>query len=173
MVSYANRGMALEELLQFVNQIYDKQKIAVVQKISTPWKVIRKGKQIITAFPEGKSTLDFRGTVKGGLSISFDAKESQNERGLPLAYIKQHQIDYMEKALEIGECTFLICYIKPVNKFFFIDGKTAVEKYNYWKLHKGKRGCNLIPKEIMTEIKPVVGNPCPYLDYINNKEIVI
>ena len=78
MVSYANRGMALEELLQFVNQIYDKQKIAVVQKISTPWKVIRKGKQIITAFPEGKSTLDFRGTVKGGLSISFDAKESQN-----------------------------------------------------------------------------------------------
>ena len=119
MISYANRGMDLEGLINGVNELYYKRHLALVQKISTPWKVIRKGKQIVSAFPESESTLDYRGTVRGGLSISFDAKEADNDKGLPLSYIKSHQISYMEFALEMGEKTFIICYIKQLKKIFY------------------------------------------------------
>jgi recombination protein U len=100
MRNMANLGKAFEEEVKLANNTYLQRGIALVQKISTPWVVIRRGKQIVSAFPEGKSTLDFRGTVKGGMSISFDCKESEDERGLPLKHIQPHQIDYMRQALE-------------------------------------------------------------------------
>lgn len=167
MIPYANRGMNLEELINFVNEIYLKKRVALVQKISTPWKIVRKGKQIISAFPEHESTLDYRGTVKPGISISFDAKETMNEDGLPLANIKAHQIKYMKVALEMGEKTFVICQITPTKKLFYIDGRTVVKKYELWQANKGKRGgYNIISVSEMTLITPTIGNPCPYIDYI-------
>lgn len=78
----ANKGRQFEEEVIRANRYYKNKGLALVQKISTPWNVVRRGKQIVSAFPSEKSTLDFRGTVKGGLSISFDCKESEDERGL-------------------------------------------------------------------------------------------
>ena len=95
----ANRGMLFEKEVEMANRQYKNMGIALVQKISTPWKVIRKGKQIVSAFPEGKSTLDFRGTVKPSIPVSFDCKETKDERGLPLANIADHQIDYLTSAI--------------------------------------------------------------------------
>ena len=165
-IPYANRGMDLETLINFVNDLYLRKQQALVQKISTPWKVIRKGKQIISACPEEESTLDYRGTVKGGLSISFDAKETLNPNGLPLSNIKPHQIKYMQVALEMGEHTFIVCSLKSLKKLYYISGSVVVKKYQEWQTHKGKRGYNIIPIEDMEEIIPVAGNPCPYLNYI-------
>ena len=72
--SMANKGALFEQEIKYANESYKRRGIALIQKISTPWKVVRSGKKIVSAFPEEKSTLDFRGTVKGGLSISFDCK---------------------------------------------------------------------------------------------------
>ena len=171
MISYANRGMALEGLINFVNEIYLRKRIALVQKISTPWKIVRKGKQIISAFPEHESTLDYRGTVRGGISISFDAKETLNDQGLPLANFEPHQIRYMENAIEMGEKTFCVTNLKTLGKLFYIDGTVVVSKYRAWQANKGKRGFNVIPIADMVEIKPDVGNPCPYIKYIVEEDL--
>ncbi|MEG0979083.1 MAG: Holliday junction resolvase RecU [Oscillospiraceae bacterium] len=149
----ANKGMNLEQLINYSNQQYKKLGLSNIQKISTPWTVIRKGKEIISAFPNGQSTLDFRGTAKGGMSISFDCKESQDERGLPLAYIKEHQVEFIDNALKLSETSFIICEIKPSQKVFFIPGKVVFEYYNAWQENKGKKGYNLIPTVSMVEIK--------------------
>lgn len=149
----ANKGKALEDLIKYQNQLYENRKVANIQKISTPWKVIRRGKQIVSAFPEEKSTLDFRGTVKGGISVSFDAKESEDEKGLPLRYIESHQIDYMRFAIELGEKTFILCQIKPLNTHYVIAGKVVIDHWDEWQKNKGKRGYNTIPTERMTPIK--------------------
>lgn len=160
----ANKGMQLEQLINYSNQQYQRLGISNVQKISTPWTVVRKGKDIISAFPNGQSTLDFRGTAKGGLSISFDCKESQDERGLPLAYIKEHQVRFIEQALKLGEISFIICEIKPTQKVYIIPGDIIVASYEAWKSNKGKRGYNLIPVEIMVEIpKSKRAIACDYL----------
>jgi len=160
----ANKGKALEELIKYQNQLYATRKIANIQKISTPWKVIRNGKDIISAHPEEKSTLDFRGTVKGGLSVSFDAKESEVEQGLPLKYIEPHQIDYMRFALELGEKTFILCHIKPINRHFIIGGGVVVGCWDEWQKNKGKRGYNTIPVDMMDVIK--TGPHGNVLDYL-------
>lgn len=160
----ANKGMIFEEEIKKANEGYKNRKIALVQKISTPWKVIRQGKKIVSAFPEEKSTLDFRGTVKGGLSISFDCKESEDERGLPLAYIEPHQIEYMRCALEIGETSFILCYLKKQDKRYLIPGKIVLQQWDQWQLNKGKRGFNLIPVELMKEVRSKSGLVLDYLE---------
>lgn len=160
----ANKGKAFEEEIIITNKQYQRKGIALIQKISTPWTVIRRGKQIVSAFPEGKSTLDFRGTVKGGTSISFDCKENKKEeRGLPLSYIQPHQIEYMRQALEVGEISFILCYMAMEDKRYFISGDNVIHYWNRWRKNKGKRGYNFIPKEIMKEIKSEKGILLHYL----------
>ncbi|MBS6504411.1 Holliday junction resolvase RecU [Clostridium tertium] len=149
----ANKGRQFEEEVIRANRFYQNKGQALIQKISTPWNVVRRGKQIISAFPQGKSTLDFRGTVRGGLSISFDCKESEDEKGLPLKHIQEHQIEYIRSALEIGETSFILCSMKKLNKVFFISGEIVIEYWDRWKANKGKRGYNYIPVLDMKEIQ--------------------
>lgn len=162
--SMANKGKGFELEVEMANKQYKKKGIALVQKISTPWTVIRKGKQIVSAFPEGQSTLDFRGTVYPGVSISFDCKETTEEKGLPLKNILDHQIDYIRQALQIGEISFILCYVIPLNKRYYIDGPVILEYWDQWQENKGRRGFNFIPIGEMREVKSKNGIVLDYLE---------
>lgn len=163
MSKYANKGKGFEDLVEYANKQYETKGIALVQKISTPWTVVRKGKKIVSAFPNGKSTLDFRGTVKNGISISFDCKETTEEKGLPLANIQPHQINYMRSALQMGESTFILVNIKPTNKYYKVLGGQVMHYWDTWQLNKGKRGFNFIPTDSMEEVKQGKGVVLDYL----------
>ncbi|GAB6169673.1 Holliday junction resolvase RecU [Clostridium carnis] len=148
----ANKGRAFEEEVIRANRYYKNIGQALIQKISTPWNVIRRGSQIVSAFPQGKSTLDFRGTIKGGISISFDCKESEDEKGLPLKHIQDHQIEYIRFALEMNETSFILCSMKKLDRVFYIPGEIVLEYWDRWQENKGKRGFNYIPVLDMKEI---------------------
>lgn len=148
----ANKGRKFEEEVIRANTYYKNKGQALIQKISTPWNIVRVGKRIVSAFPEGKSTLDFRGTVKGGLSISFDCKESEDERGLPLKHIEEHQIEYIRFALEMNETSFILCSMKKLKKIFYIPGDKVIEYWDRWGDNKGRRGYNYIPCLDMKEV---------------------
>lgn len=163
-MSYANRGKSLEDLVEYANKQYEAKGIALVQKISTPWTVIRQGARITSAFPNGPSTLDFRGTVKGGISISFDCKETTNKKGLPLANIQDHQIDYMRIAIEMGEDTFVLVHMKATNRYYRIDGQEVIAYWDLWKKNKGKRGFNFIPADPYLEVESKNGIVLDYLE---------
>lgn len=164
----SNKGRAFEEEVIRANTYYKNTGQALIQKISTPWNVVRRGKQIVSAFPQGKSTLDFRGTVKGGLSISFDCKESEDEKGLPLKHIQDHQIEYIRNALEIGETSFILCSMKKLNKVFFISGEIVIEYWDRWKENKGRRGYNYIT---VLDMKEVLYGKNANLDYLKLLDI--
>lgn len=169
--SMANLGMAFENEIVKSNEAYKSRGIALIQKISTPWQVVRRGRKIVSAFPIGKSTLDFRGTVKGGISISFDCKEVATEtRGLPLRNIEEHQIEYIRDALSIGEVSFILCYMKMFDTRYLIPGPIVIEYWDRWKANKGKVGFNYIPIGVMKEIKSKNGI---VLDYLEGLEGVI
>lgn len=165
-LSMANKGRGFEEEVIRANRFYKNKGQALIQKISTPWNVVRRGKQIVSAFPQEKSTLDFRGTVKGGLSISFDCKESQEEKGLPLKHIEEHQIEYMRLALDMEEISFILCSMKNVRKVFLIPGERVLEYWDLWKANKGKRGYNFIPHQDMKEVEYGEGGNLDYLKII-------
>lgn len=162
----ANKGKAFEQEAELANLAYFRKGIALVQKIATPWKVVKRG-SILQAYPSQKSTLDFRGTIKNGVSISFDCKETEDSRGLPLKSIQPHQIRYIEDALKVGEISFILCFLKSENKRFLIHGQIVLDYWDAWQKNKGKRGYNTIYTEDMTE---VVSRDGIVLDYIRGLE---
>ncbi|PZD95219.1 Holliday junction resolvase RecU [Paenibacillus sambharensis] len=128
-IQYANRGMGLETLIEYANAQYAAKGIANIQKIATPWKVVRRGKQIVTAFPEKKSTVDFIGVYEGR-AIAFDAKETENKTRFPLANIEQHQVDFMRAWVANGGVAFFLINFKAHQQIFYlpfgyIDGLNA------------------------------------------------
>ena len=101
--------------------------------------------------------------MSGGISISFDCKESEDERGLPLKHIEPHQIEYIREALAMGEVSFVLCLMKAYNKRYLIPGRKVLDYWDFWQKNKGKRNCNYIAVEDMIEVKSRDGIILDYL----------
>ena len=92
------RGSMLEEALNYTNNKYRQEKLALVQKIPTPITPIEIDKEkhhIKLAYFEQKSTVDYIGNVQG-VPVCFDAKECATDT-FPLQNIHEHQIKFMEE----------------------------------------------------------------------------
>ena len=62
------RGSALEELINFTNDTYLKNHLALIQKIPTPitpMKIDRETRHITLAYFDKKSTVDYIGVIQG------------------------------------------------------------------------------------------------------------
>jgi recombination protein U len=120
-----HHGQAFEDLIDWANHQYYERGKAVIQKIPTPWKVERKyspmtGRlEIVSAYPEQKSTVDFGGTAQGK-SIWFDAKTTKNKTSFPLKNIKSHQIEFLRQVHEHGGIAFLLIFSLAENKTWFL-----------------------------------------------------
>lgn len=118
----ANRGMKFEEVIQKQCEKYKEEGVAYIDKLPTSWKVIRKGKFIVSAFPEAKSKLDFYGTLKNGKSIYVEAKSCQ-DTSLPLKNFKEHQFVYLDELSKFTSYVYVIIEMKKYNKVFLVEGK--------------------------------------------------
>lgn len=114
------RGDVLEELLLMTNQYYKSQKLARVDKISVPIKVLEIDQRgmITKAFFEKKSTVDFQGIIQG-VGVAFDAKET-HQKSFPLKNIHMHQIEFMKDIDEQGGLAFLIVHFKFCDDYFLL-----------------------------------------------------
>lgn len=144
-ISYANRGMDLENLINDTNDYLLTNDIAVIYKKPTPIGVVKVeyvgNKQVITkAYYSSPSTLDYNGIYKGRY-IEFDAKETKNKTSFPLSNIHEHQIKHIERIIVHGGIAFLIIsmnenyYLLPGDKLIsFIKGETRKSiPYEYIK----------------------------------------
>lgn len=127
-ISYKNRGMFLEKLINDTNTYYLSKDKALIFKKPTPIKVLKvsypNNKTFIDkAVFENISTLDYNGIYKGKY-IEFDAKECKNTTSFPLANIKKHQLLHMKNAIKHGGIIFLIIYIN--NEFYLLKGETLL-----------------------------------------------
>lgn len=110
-----NQGQGFEQVIEWANKAYCVKREAIIQKIATPWKIERRynhktnQKEIISAYPEQKSTVDFGGTAKGK-SIWFDAKTTKNKTNFPLANLKSHQIDFLQRVEQQGGIGFWLIF---------------------------------------------------------------
>ncbi|MDO4166785.1 MAG: Holliday junction resolvase RecU [Eubacteriales bacterium] len=115
------RGSMLEEAVNFTNERYRKEHLALVQKIPTPITPINIDKEkrhITLAYFEQKSTVDYIGNVQG-IPICFDAKECATER-FALQNIHEHQMNYMEEFERQQGIAFLIIYFKNVDIYYYV-----------------------------------------------------
>lgn len=162
-ITYGNRGMDLESLINKSNLYYLENDIALIYKKPTPIGIsdvkYRNNKKIIDkAYFKEKSTLDYNGIYKGKY-LDFDAKETKNRTSFPLNNLSKHQLNHIYKVLEHGGISFLIISINDIIyllkgediKHYIENNNTKSIKYDYIK-EKGipiKLGLN------------------PVLDYLN------
>ncbi|PER24625.1 Holliday junction resolvase RecU [Bacillus cereus] len=123
-----NRGMAFEKLINLSNEMYQREGVALINKRPTPVKVLKsKGGRVLSGYYEAKSTVDYDGVYKGR-AIAFEAKSTENPTRFDLKNIAQHQLDYLEKAEQMGAiCFFLIEFSK--DKSVFVVPLSVIQSY--------------------------------------------
>lgn len=145
MISYANRGSTLEELIMWANRQYEDRGVAKVNKVPVPIKILNIARNIITkAYIEEKSTVDYIGVIQGGKFICFDCKETR-EKSFPLKNVHEHQIRYMDRIHGLGGHAFLIVNFVEYQKYYRLSYPVLRDYWTAWKKNSRKRGYASIP----------------------------
>jgi len=161
-----HRGDTFEEYINYSNIAYLRKGKAIIQKIATPVKVLkRQGRRITNAYFEQKSTLDFIGTYRG-IPIAFDAKEIKQNR-FPLKNIHQHQIEFMESWSRYGGRAFILISFRKFSKVYRLELDDLIFHWEAWKENKGKRGFASIPYSFFEDdCQEIVSRNGILLDYL-------
>lgn len=128
-ISYGNRGMDLESLINIASDIYIDKGLALIYKKPTPIQVVTydyNKKRITDAFYEKHSTLDYNGVYKG-YYVEFDAKNT-NRASLPISNIAPHQLKHIENVIKHKGIVFLIIMVK--NECYALSGKKVLDYIN-------------------------------------------
>ena len=140
-VTYDNRGMDLENLINKTNEYYLDINRALIYKKPTPIGIVEGNyKKITNAYFKCPSTLDYNGIYKGKY-IEFEAKETKCKTSFPLQNIHEHQIIHIRKVLEHNGICFIIISMNGL--IFLLNGKDFLNyidttqrksiEYNYIK----------------------------------------
>ena len=125
------RGSVLEELVNYTNEKYRRQNLALVQKIPTSIKPVRFDKEkrhITLAYFDQKSTVDYIGVVQG-IPVCFDAKECAADV-FPLQNIHEHQVTFMENFEKQGGISFFLISFTARNEFYYLRLAKLLEFWN-------------------------------------------
>ena len=132
---YSNRGMELEEDINFANKYYLNNDIAVIHKKPIPIQIVevnypnRSSAMITKAFYKIPSTTDYNG-LWNGKYIDFEAKETNSATSFSLNNIHEHQIEHMQRILNHGGITFIIVRFKKIDKTFILPFKKFIFFYD-------------------------------------------
>lgn len=132
---YSNRGMELEEDINFTNKYYLNNDIAVIHKKPIPIQIVevnypnRSSAMITKAFYKTPSTTDYNG-LWNGRYIDFEAKETNSATSFSLNNIHEHQIEHMQRILNHGGITFIIVRFKKIDKTFILPFKKFIFFYD-------------------------------------------
>ena len=132
--TYANRGMALEDDINFANNYYLKNNIAVIHKKPIPIQIVevdypnRKSAKITKAFYKTPSTTDYNGIFLGKY-IDFEVKETLSVTSFSLNNIHKHQVEHMNNVLHHGGVTFIIVRFKKIAKTYLMPFKKFYPYY--------------------------------------------
>lgn len=128
-ISYKNRGMFLENLINDSNTYYNSIDASLIYKKPTPIKVLNvsyptnRSHIIDKAVYSNISTLDYNGIYREKY-IEFDAKECKNKTSFPLNNIKEHQIEHIKKVIKQKGIVFLIIMMN--DKFYLLKGEDLI-----------------------------------------------
>lgn len=134
-ISYSNRGMALEDDLNVTNNYYIDKKIAFIYKKPTPIQIVKTSFnpfKITEAFFKEASTTDYNGIYKG-YYIDYDAKETNNKTSFPLNNIHKHQLNHLKNIDSAKGIAFLIIRFNKLNRTYLItykDIENFITNYN-------------------------------------------
>jgi recombination protein U len=132
-MTHANRGAGLEALINHTNEVYRARGWAVVHKRPTPVAIVRtRGTQIVSAYLEAKSTVDYEGVYRGR-SLQFEAKSTRESSRFPLSNFHAHQIEHMRACLNQGAIVFAIVEFARDNERLYVPARLILDAWDRWK----------------------------------------
>ncbi|MEG1458758.1 MAG: Holliday junction resolvase RecU [Acetivibrio sp.] len=161
------RGSTLEELINFTNEKYRANKLALIQKVPTPIKPIRidpDTRQITLAYFDQKSTVDYIGVVQG-IPVCFDAKECATD-SFPLQNLHEHQVEFMTEFEHQQGIAFILLYFKKRDIFYYLTYEKMMEYWNR-SLQGGKKSFHFEDLDPHFQISTNNGVFVHYLEMIN------
>lgn len=123
------RGSTLEEMVNMTNERYIEHGLACIEKIPTPIKPIKMGKEkgtISLAYFEKKGSVDYIGVVQG-FPVCFDAKETGKDN-FPLKNIHEHQMTYMSAYVKQRGVAFILVYFTARDEIYLLPFE-VLDKY--------------------------------------------
>ena len=168
-MGFSNRGLrgsTFEEMINFTNERYRSNSLAIVTKVPTPItpvEINKENRTITLAYFEKKSTVDYIGVVQG-IAICFDAKETQ-QKSFPINNIHRHQIEFMEEFTKQKGIAFMLVNFALFDQYFFLPFGHLKK---FWNMAQAG-GRKSVPydsfdKRYLVECK---GGYLKYLDAIN------
>lgn len=134
-MTYANRGMGFETLIDHSNAMYKSKGIALIHKRPTPVKILgRNSRGMINGFLEKASTVDYDGVYKG-MPIAFEAKSTKELRRFDLKNIADHQIEHLAEFDKHDGISFILVEFARHGTVYLLLYETLE---HYW--HKAQRG---------------------------------
>lgn len=158
------RGSTLEEMVNLTNEKYMEHGLVCIEKIPTPIKPIKMGKEkgtISLAYFEKKSSVDYIGVIQG-IPVCFDAKETATNN-FPLKNIHEHQIIYMEAFQKQEGVAFILVSFTKTNQYYLLPFDIIK---GYWddSLRGGRKSVPLSAFDSRYEIKSKSGYLIHYLE---------
>ena len=119
------KGQAFEQLLDRTFAYYSSRGYALIEKTPEPMKVIRPMGQgrFLACYTSGAQP-DYKGTIKGGRTVMYEAKYTEHDRLLQNA-VSEGQTAYMEEAEKLGARCWVVCG--------FASGKVYRVPWGVWK----------------------------------------
>lgn len=158
----SDRGRAFENLIVKGCQHYELYGKAKISKVYEPYRCVKKmpNGRFIGQWV-GRAEPDFKGVLRGGRSVAFEAKSTHKSRIQQNALTEQ-QADWLEAQREMGALAF-VC-VEICGRFFMIP----------WESWRDMRSCYgkkfLMPGDV-TNYEVIYDGSVRFLEYTNGKTI--
>lgn len=166
-----DHGAAFENLINWSNDMYRNNKIALIEKRATPVVVTKKSRdgRIKEGYYEKKSTVDYDGIYKGRF-VAFEAKATINDKRFDLKNIKPHQYEWLLQAEQMGAICFILLEFSKEHSIFLVPFALIKE---YMEAAKNG-GPKSIKREVFDEraflVTPTNHALVDYLQYVEKLE---
>lgn len=145
MRSHANRGMSFESYLEYTNNVYKSDGIAVITKQPTPFKPIwdRRTKRIVNCKVDEKATVDYIGRYRD-IPVAIEAKETAIDN-IRFDRVQSHQQRFLDGFTkhEYGFGAVIVSF--NMQRYFLVPWvfwKAAIEAWNEMSWIKKIKGKN-------------------------------
>ena len=137
-------GQNFEEQIELICKVYEQNKIAKIEKTPEPMKILKhiENGHFETVFTKAAQP-DFKGTIKGGITVVFDAKFTESDR-IKFQALSDYQRETLLVYSELGAIAFVLVG--------FFDGSIYKIDINTWSNMKQIFGRKYIKKDELEQM---------------------
>lgn len=157
-----DRGRLFEELLVKGCRYYADRKTAIISKVYEPYictKNLERG--FFVGRHTGRAEPDFKGVLRGGRAIAFEAKSTQKER-IERCVLTAEQMQWLDSQLVMGAKTYVCVCIQ--DRFFTIP-------WHVWYDMEVDYGRKYLTAEDIPEYEVIFDGSVRFLEYIGGRRI--